>query len=214
MAAVYVGSEHPRFVLMCGLHGDEIEGQILCSALFQKLKSEADVSFACLFGVNPDGLAAHSRWNARDVDLNRNFPTKIWSPVATNPRYPPGPFAASEPETRALVGLMERLRPRFVLDFHSYKTSVVLPSIKRHGPLEQLIAQYGAALGIPVEYDQEGLGYSITGGFHDWCLENGINNVTVEVGRNLPQDTVLATYLEPTFDFVSKVAIQLKQGGF
>ena len=61
--------------------------------------------------ANPDGWAKGSRNNARDVDLNRNFPW-WWT------RADGGPEAASEPETRALMALVERLRPAVTVWIH------------------------------------------------------------------------------------------------
>lgn len=61
--------------------------------------------------ANPDGWARGSRNNARDVDLNRNFPW-WWTSVDG------GPKAASEPETQALMALVERLRPTITVWIH------------------------------------------------------------------------------------------------
>ena len=61
--------------------------------------------------ANPDGWLIGTRNNARDVDLNRNFPW-WWSPVDG------GPEPASEPETQALMGLVKRLRPTITVWVH------------------------------------------------------------------------------------------------
>jgi protein MpaA len=65
--------------------------------------------------INPDGLARHTRKNARGVDLNRNFPWR-WADLDGN--YESGRGPASEPETRALMRFFEAVRPRFVVSFH------------------------------------------------------------------------------------------------
>lgn len=61
--------------------------------------------------ANPDGWARGTRNNAHDVDLNRNFPW--WWTRSTG-----GPEPASEPETRALMALVERLRPAVTIWIH------------------------------------------------------------------------------------------------
>jgi protein MpaA len=65
--------------------------------------------------INPDGLARHTRKNARGVDLNRNFP---WRWADLDGTYESGRGPASEPETRALMRVFEAVRPRFVVSFH------------------------------------------------------------------------------------------------
>ena len=62
--------------------------------------------------------------NARGVDLNRNFPHR-WKRHRTAPTTP-GPRPASEPETRALMRLIRRLRPTVTIWFHQHLNMVVL----------------------------------------------------------------------------------------
>jgi predicted deacylase len=64
---------------------------------------------------NPDGFAHHTRKNAHAVDLNRNYPFK-WVPL--NGGYESGPKPASEPETRAMMRFLKRVRPAYILSFH------------------------------------------------------------------------------------------------
>ena len=61
--------------------------------------------------MNPDGQAAQVRQNANGVDLNRNFPDS-WGPIGVpgDSEYA-GTGPASEPETQAIVNLVEQLRP-------------------------------------------------------------------------------------------------------
>lgn len=62
--------------------------------------------------LNPDGLARHSRGNARDVDLNRNFPSSSWRPSlsAGDPSrgcgLTGGASAGSEPEAKAFMSYL------------------------------------------------------------------------------------------------------------
>lgn len=53
------------------------------------------------------------KYNARGIDINRNFPSRLWKPKG------PGDYAASEYETRALISVFHQYRIRGFLDLHS-----------------------------------------------------------------------------------------------
>lgn len=53
------------------------------------------------------------KFNARGVDINRNFPSRLWKPKG------PGDYAASEHETRALISIFHQYRIRGFIDLHS-----------------------------------------------------------------------------------------------
>ena len=61
---------------------------------------------------NPDGHAERTLTNSRGVDLNRNFPSTRFT---ANPRRETGEKPGSEPETRALVQLLNQFRPSLVV---------------------------------------------------------------------------------------------------
>jgi hypothetical protein len=66
------------------------------------------------------------------VDTNRNWPEKWrWDPegASDNPASETyrGPSAASEPEVASYRQLIERLRPKFLLDYHSYGELILYP---------------------------------------------------------------------------------------
>jgi murein peptide amidase A len=105
----------PLRVLVVGcVHGDEPAG----IGVARRLVASPPLRRAALWVVptlNPDGLAAGTRGNARGVDLNRNFPF-AWRPLDGLEYSGTGPL--SEPESRVAAALIRRLRPDLTIWFH------------------------------------------------------------------------------------------------
>jgi murein peptide amidase A len=101
-----------RRVLVVGsTHGDEPEGLKVTRRLIARARLHG-TSLWVVPSLNPDGRTAGTRHNSRGVDLNRNFPSE-WAPLGVS-----GPRPLSEPETRAAVRLIRRLRPAVTIWFH------------------------------------------------------------------------------------------------
>jgi murein peptide amidase A len=125
--------------LMAGVHGDEVEGVYVLKELFNWLKNEhslKDMPIVVIPILNVDGYRAQTRVNAHLVDLNRNLPTKDWSPAMTQPKYNPGPKALSEPENQFLVKLLDKYKPGIIISFHTWK-----PILNHNGNCQD-IAEY------------------------------------------------------------------------
>jgi murein peptide amidase A len=145
----------PVRVLVVGdVHGNEPAGEAIVARL-KRAKPDGVVLYLVRTG-NPDGRAANTRQNARGVDLNRNFPWR-WRPGARGTYYP-GPKAGSEPETRALMRLVRRVRPQLAIYYHQHMGITVRargadPAIQREYarrtglPLRSLPAYRGTAVG-------------------------------------------------------------------
>jgi protein MpaA len=105
-----------RTVLVVGcIHGNEAAGVAIVRALERARGIRFDLRLVPT--LNPDGEAADTRGNAHGVDLNRNFPYR-WRPLGGV--YDSGPRPLSEPETRAAVRLISRLRPAITIWFHQH----------------------------------------------------------------------------------------------
>ena len=121
-------------LLMGGVHGDEPLGVRLAEKtldyLLKEHSTEANAKgggapWALIPCLNVDGYKRHTRVNGRGVDLNRNYPSKGWSPVHEKERYNPGPAPGSEPEIQAVIGFIEEFKPRLIIHCHSWKPMVV-----------------------------------------------------------------------------------------
>lgn len=111
-----------------GVHGDEPEGVELATQTLQWLlntKTPITWEWSLIPCLNPDGVVLKQRTNGNGVDLNRNYPSKDWSPAARKNRYHPGPEAGSEPENRALTKLIEVQKPKLIVHCHSWKPCIV-----------------------------------------------------------------------------------------
>ena len=170
-----------EIVILASIHGDEAETTVVVSEALRCLPA-GDLRAAVILCGNPDGLLRGTRGNARGVDLNRNFPTSNWSPDpvhyksrandARDIALSPGAQAASEPETIALLALLERLRPRAVISLHS-----ALACVDDSGasPLGQQLAER-CALPFLTE-----IGYPTPGSMGTWAGERKLNLVTLEL---------------------------------
>jgi murein peptide amidase A len=108
----------PRKILVVGcIHGNECAGLAIVSALRHTSVAKG-VQLWLVPEMNPDGTAANTRQNAHHVDLNRNFPFR-WQPIS-DPTFSSGPFATSEPETRAAMRLVRRIRPAVTIWYHQH----------------------------------------------------------------------------------------------
>lgn len=104
----------PKVLLVATMHGNEAAPKQILASL-RDGKPVLGIDLWVLPTYNPDGLAAHTRKNAHGVDLNRNFPNH-WAPLDGS--YESGPRPASEPETRAVMRFLKKIKPRWIVSFH------------------------------------------------------------------------------------------------
>jgi len=108
-----------RVALAVGvIHGDERAGRRVLTALRSRADALQGLQIWLVDSINPDGEAAGARKNAHRVDLNRNFPHRWRGGPPPSHGYHPGPGPASEPETRAAMELVDRIRPDVSVWYH------------------------------------------------------------------------------------------------
>jgi len=168
-------------VILAAIHGDEAETTVVVSEALRTLPA-GDLQAAVILCGNPDGLLRGTRGNARSVDLNRNFPTSNWSPDpvfyktrandARDIALTTGSAPASEPETSALITLLDRLQPRAVVSLHS-----ALACVDDSGA-SHLGKQLSDRCALPFLTE---IGYPTPGSMGTWASERGLNLVTLEL---------------------------------
>lgn len=138
------------FYILGAVHGDEVEGAHMASELFKWLKEtqEIDIPVVVVPVVNVDGFQLKTRVNGNGVDLNRNLPSKQWTPDAREEKYFPGVAPLSEPENKYLVSLFEQYPPRFIISFHSW-----YPVINYNGACKEVAEFLASYNKYPIEAD-------------------------------------------------------------
>jgi len=105
-------------LLIASIHGSEPAGTPLLELLIDLIDRgdvmiPATTTILIMPNVNPDGVANGSRRNMRGVDLNRNFPTTNWIAYKDH-----GITPMSEPETAALIRVIEDFQPTRLVSIH------------------------------------------------------------------------------------------------
>jgi len=160
------------------------DGVSLCQFGLNSVKNSCRAKFLLnVNGGNPD----FSLWkaNANAVDLNCNFPAR-WGTGAENVFMPApenfvGEYAASEPETKALMKFTEKVCPALTISYHCKGREIYWQFHQTGARLERdrRVAEVFANL----------TGYALVdgdrgsaGGYKDWCVEcRGIPAVTIEI---------------------------------
>jgi len=113
------GAAHRVLVVGC-IHGNETAGVAIVNRLVAA-GAPAGTEIVAVTSVNPDGCARGTRQNAHGVDLNRNFPSN-WARIGRRGSFQwSGPRPLSEPESRYVVALVERLQPQITIWFHQHE---------------------------------------------------------------------------------------------
>ena len=164
----------PPVVLFGAIHGDEPLGVHCLAQLISELMAQPPGRETWIVpALNLDGLAAGSKNNANDVDLNRNFAAASWR-AEHKPGYHPGAAPESEPETRALVELIERSGAERLIALHSpFRT------VNWDGAGRELAEAMAALNGYGASSD---IGYPTPGSFGaKYGVDRGLEVITLEI---------------------------------
>jgi murein peptide amidase A len=109
-----------RALVVGCIHGNEPAGIAVANVL-ARVAPTSELDLWIVPVLNPDGVAARTRGNARGVDLNRNFP---WGWRRLRGVFYSGPKPLSEPESRAASHLIARIDPLVSVWFHQHEDVV------------------------------------------------------------------------------------------
>ena len=172
------GRQGPVILILGGVHGDEPEGNYIALGLLKNwligFPYKLQICLVPFFNI--DGCLFAQRKNARQVDLNRNLPTKNWTSQFEKKRYHPGPRASSEPETKALVNWINKNEVRLIISLHSWN-----PMINTNGNCSPEAEIMSKITGYKLTDD---IGYPTPGSLGDYCgSERNIPVITYEAKR-------------------------------
>ncbi len=181
---VRFGVSSPVVLVIAGIHGDETSGCYVAEQLIACLRTspplDAAGSVAIIARANSDGCAKRHRTNAHGVDINRNFPAANWKPTRPGSYYG-GQASGSEPETAALVGVIESLKPRLIISIHSIQQGRECNNYD--GPARDLAEAMSRLNHYPAKAT---IGYATPGSLGSWAgIDRHIPIVTLELPRHL-----------------------------
>jgi predicted deacylase len=163
-----------------------------------------NLSVAIIPALNPDGLAKITgkegrfaaadipagtnetgRFNANNVDLNRNFDCN-WQPrgIWRQKEVSAGSAAFSEPESAAIRDYVLKNKPAAVVFWHSQSNAVYgsMCNADMSDETRAILNAYAKASGYPAKdtFDQ----YQVSGDATDWLASIGIPAITVELAAH------------------------------
>jgi len=131
--------------IMATIHGNEPAGTPLVRRLARHLRQNRELltgrKVVLMAVANPDGLVNGTRYNAKGIDLNRNFEAKN----RVNSKQT-GLTALSEPEARVIKRLIMEYKPDRIVSIHQ-----PLNCIDYDGPARMLADRMGQYCALPVK---------------------------------------------------------------
>jgi murein DD-endopeptidase MepM/ murein hydrolase activator NlpD len=217
IAAHRLGDGPIKVALIGDIHGEaEANTYLLTEQLLEHFLAHpeqvpSELSLWIIPTMNPDGLAMGQRWNANQVDLNRNADTDLdgcagndWSPDTVGLEGPHpgagGPYPFSEPEARAVRDFLDDAW--VAVFYHSAAEAIFADTCQRHASSMRLAAVLSEGTGYLVP-ENGWVSYPITGEFSDYLAGEGVAAVTVELADH--EDPEFERNLEGVLALLSAV---------
>lgn len=202
LVSYVLGGGANKTIIFGGFHGNERSVPGVLNTLHRYLRQHPQQWPHCTVilvpDANPDGWAAGTRVNAKHIDINRNFPTRSWKPVGRTGRDNPGPYAGSEPETQAIIRLIKKYGPTKIISIHQ-----PLHLLNWTGtPGKELAEVMQRANGYRTT---DSIGYPTPGAFGDYCGEQSIALVTME----LPNQNAAEAWTQNRAAFLAAIKVRL-----
>ena len=141
---IELGTGSDVIFIMATIHGNEAAGTPLVRRLSWYLRERPELlsgrKVVLMAVANPDGMVNGTRYNARGVDLNRNF--EAANRINTKET---GLLPLSEPEAVIIKQLIEKYRPDRIVSIHQ-----PLNCIDYDGPAQMLAIHMGKYCALPV----------------------------------------------------------------
>lgn len=169
------GSEEVTLIVG-GIHGNEFGSIDLAYKLARFLNDDAsDIKKRVIILpiLNPDGLLADTRTNSTGVDIDKNFPSRNWSPVYQDDDAYPGNEPASEKETLIFMEVLNRYKFKKIISLHSSENN-----ISYGGPAQGLANKISQSNGYEITFVEQ------NGGSIEDYMGRDINIPCVKI--NLP----------------------------
>lgn len=204
-----VGSGKNTIVIAAAIHGNEVGTAKLAFYLLDHLakqKEIPDVTYKVVPVLNPDGYSQAKsqpdfinggrigRFNANGVDLNRNFDTPTFTSPAKwvhgkayqdSTEVFAGKYPNSEPETKALLSLLDRNHMSGCVMLHSAGADVLGNKVS---PAPEAAAEFSGTTGYKLITDAVWQKLFQTGSLKEWCEIRNIPYIEIECSSRWDSD--------------------------
>jgi hypothetical protein len=193
------GGGNSTVLYVGAMHGDEGNSKHILDEWINELEANpgripSGRTIVVLPLINPDGYSAGTRTNARNVDLNRNFPANNWKSDVVMPsgktlKNGGGKTPLSEPESKALASYVQSSAPKLTLTYHSQGAVVIA---NESGNSVSIGKEYGSLSGYGFMTNSSLDGFfphDTTGAFEDWMHDKlGRSALIIELSNRTNSD--------------------------